>query len=123
MGVVSSPSYNQTTRKGMKTLLKYLAAASAMSALVGIAHATPTLTLTDIVNGSTVTIVDGGVGDSNAAAGFVTYGGLLGDWNIVVSAGSSGSPNGTAAGNGGLDLTSQVQTSSSFTNLTGGGTL
>ena len=54
------------------------------------AAAVATLYLSD---GSTsVTITDGGVGDSNPAPGFVTYIGSIGVWSVNVSTGGSASP-------------------------------
>jgi len=52
-----------------------------------------TLTLTDGSN--TVTVQDGGMGDSNGANGAVTWNGSLGVWSINVSTGVGSPPLGT----------------------------
>jgi VPDSG-CTERM motif len=52
-----------------------------------LAHAVPTLRLSDGV--STVTIADGGVGDSNPVAGAVTFIGPIGSFSTNVSTGLS----------------------------------
>lgn len=83
----------------MKTILHSLAALLAATALAGSAYAIPTLTLNDGA-GHSVSVTDGGTGDSNSASGAVTWSGALGAWTVNVSTGISDSPNGVL----GMDL-------------------
>jgi hypothetical protein len=69
---------------------RLLIAVLAMVLLLGVtplAHAVPTLTLTD--GTTTITIEDGKILDSNPLAGVVTYIGGIGVWSINVSTGIS----------------------------------
>src|SRR5688572_11527212 len=52
------------------------------------AHAIPQLRLTTNT-GATVTVTDGGAGDSSATDGLVVFMGALGDWNVNVTTGIS----------------------------------
>lgn len=69
--------------------MKWTLVGLALAAMVFLgtgATATPlTLTLSDGSN--TVTVQDGGIGDSNAAPGAVTWIGSIGDWTINVTTG------------------------------------
>lgn len=87
-----------------KNLLKLGAVASALF-LGGysVANAVPTLTISDGID-PTVTIVDGGVGDSSALAGEVLWSGSIGVWNVVVDTGITKPLSGFSAINPGLDL-------------------
>ncbi len=67
----------------MKTLIKILAIAVATCAVS--AYAVPTLTLFD--GTSTVTITDGGAGDTCPNAGCVTWIGAIGVWNLNIDTG------------------------------------
>src|SRR5690348_2337275 len=67
----------------MKNLIKLVAIAAATCAVS--AYAVPTLTIFD--GSTTVTIMDGGSGDSCAAAGCVVWIGTIGVWNINVDTG------------------------------------
>lgn len=71
----------------MKTFPKYLAVAAAIAGLTQIAQALPQLRIFDGV--STVTITDGGAGDSQAAAGQVVWVGSIGNWTLNVHTGST----------------------------------
>ena len=62
-----------------------IASAAMLAAGTQFAGAVPTLTLFD--GTTTITVVDGGVGDSNAAAGAVTWVGTIGVWSVNVSTG------------------------------------
>src|ERR1043165_1553588 len=62
--------------------------------------------------GNTVTITDGGLGDSNALAGAITWIGTLGTWNLNVSTGAGSAITGPMA----MDL-------NSINNTTAAGTL
>jgi hypothetical protein len=53
------------------------------------ADAAAQLRLTDVATASSVTIIDNGVGDSNAAVGAITWIGSLGVWVVNVSTGIS----------------------------------
>ena len=71
----------------MKTLYKYLAIAAAMAGLTQAVHAVPQLRLFD--GTTTITISDGGAGDSQAAAGQVVWIGSIGNWTLNVHTGST----------------------------------
>jgi len=73
----------------MKKLLTILAGLFlAVFLVAGSASAIPTLTLFDPVASTTVTIADGGAGDSNPIVGAVTYiGAVGGNWTLNVSTG------------------------------------
>src|SRR3954471_15210385 len=72
----------------MKSFLKVFAVSAGVIALVGNATALPTLYLSDGVN--SVTVVDGGVGDSSPLAGVVTFNGSIGlNWTLNVTTGVS----------------------------------
>jgi len=63
-------------------------AAALLLGVVTQANAIPMLRLTTNT-GATVTVADGGLGDSSALAGLVLFNGPLGDWNINVTTGMS----------------------------------
>ena len=69
---------------------KLAVALFAVTALVGAqsAYATMQLTLSASTGGS-VTVLDGGAGDSNPAAGVITFIGVIGVWTINVSTGTA----------------------------------
>jgi len=83
--------------------------------LVQSVNAIPTLTLSDGIAADTKTIVDNGVGDSNPAAGIVTFIGSLGVFNINTTSGFTKPAVGSAAAPE-IDI-------SSFNNATAAGTL
>lgn len=97
----------------MNNTLKSLLAAGAAVVIAGAARAVPTLTLTDIVNGNTITVVDGDGNDSSSLTGVVTFNGSLGDWTVNVSTGLSDSPDATIGH--GLDLNSVDKSSKAGT--------
>jgi hypothetical protein len=72
----------------MMRFLKTLAVTAGVAGLVANATAVPTLYLSDGVN--SVTVVDGGAGDSNPLAGVVTFNGSIGlNWTLNVTTGIS----------------------------------
>jgi hypothetical protein len=71
----------------MKTLIKTLAVAAAIVGFTSAALAAPQLRISDGI--TTITITDGGVGDSQGAAGQVVWIGSLGNWNLNVHTGST----------------------------------
>jgi hypothetical protein len=72
----------------MTRFLKYFAVAAGIAGLVTSATAVPTLYLSDGVN--SVTVVDGGIGDSSPLAGVVTFNGSIGlNWTLNVTTGVS----------------------------------
>lgn len=71
----------------MKTLPKLLAIAAAIAGLAQTAQALPQLRLFDGV--STITIDDGGAGDSQASNGQVVWIGSIGNWSLNVHVGST----------------------------------
>ena len=74
---------------------KYLVFLTAVAALTVSSYAVPTLTLSDGNPADTVTVVDGGAGDSNPMTGVVTYGGSIGsNWFLNVSTGIANPPAG-----------------------------
>ena len=62
-----------------------LATAAMLAGGTQFAGAVPTLSLYD--GTTTITVVDGGVGDSNPTVGAVTYNGSIGVWTVNVSTG------------------------------------
>ena len=84
---------------------KALAAAAVASLAIASAPASATAVLFLQTGASSVTITDGGAGDTCAAAGCITWSGSLGVFDINVTTGISGSPN-TSGSNGGIDLNS-----------------
>lgn len=97
----------------MKTFIKHLMIAGVI-ALGSAAYAIPTLTIFD--GTTTLTILDGGPGDSAAPAGAVTFVGSIGNWTITVDTGLTTPALGSAT-NPELDL------SFSATSSVAGGTL
>src|SRR5207245_4543233 len=91
---------------------KALAAAAVASLAIASAPASATAVLFLQQGASSVTIVDGGAGDSNPNAGVITWIGSLGNFTVNVSTGSSGSPN-TSGSSGGIDLNSIETTNAS----------
>lgn len=81
--------------KFLGTMKKTALVGATLAALPFAANAGLVLKLTDGV--STVTIADGGLGDSAAAAGVITYVGALGSANVNVTTGSSKPASGSAA--------------------------
>lgn len=69
----------------MKMLFHIVGLLIAMTALPGIARAVPQLLISD--GTSTITIIDGGLGDANSAAGAVTWIGSIGVWTVNVDSG------------------------------------
>jgi len=69
----------------MKNITNYLAMGAIALGLSGAAQAVPTMKISDGI--TTLTISDGGAGDSNGAAGLVTWIGTIGVWNINVNTG------------------------------------
>jgi hypothetical protein len=69
----------------MKNITNYLALGAIALGFSGAAQAVPTMKISDGI--STITISDGGAGDSNASAGLVTWIGNIGVWNINVNTG------------------------------------
>ena len=77
----------------MKKILAIAGLCAAMG-LAGAPSAEAAIQLTLSSGGSTVTVDDGGIGDSNPAAGLITYIGAVGGWTFNVTTGSIvGSPN------------------------------
>jgi hypothetical protein len=72
-----------------KVLVKVLALAFLGSlTMAGSAMALPVLTMSDGI--TTITVADNGVGDTaNSVDGVITYAGMFGGWNVVMSMGSS----------------------------------
>lgn len=93
----------------MKNITNYLALGAVALGLTGVAQAVPTLRLTSGAN--TITITDGGAGDSNGQVGAVTWIGSLGSWTLNVSTGIT-KPILGSSGNPHMDLNS-VNTSNS----------
>jgi len=66
----------------MRIYYKYLMAIGAIIGIMETANATPTFRISDGVN--SVVVTDNGAGDSNSAAGQVTWIGSLGNWTLNV---------------------------------------
>jgi hypothetical protein len=107
----------------MKTFFKIFAvAAVAVGLTAGLAHATPTLLLTDGTGGHSVTITDGsvisGATDSNPAVGAVTWIGDIGLWTLNVDTGFTKPAVGSAT-NPVMDIHFSAQSPSASTDANG----
>jgi hypothetical protein len=95
----------------MKNLMKTITVTLTVLGWASWATATPTMTLDDGA-GHTVTIVDGGLHDSNPLAGAVTWVGSLGSWKLNVTTGVSkpvvGSPSAPELDLNSIDATTRA---------------
>jgi len=82
--LISAAELLKRSGNTMKNVLKTILAVTAVIS-AGSVYAVPTLTIFD--GTSTVTIMDNMAGDSNPAAGVVTWIGSIGLWNINVDSG------------------------------------
>ncbi len=73
--------------KNSKKFAMVAATACALALAAERSSAVPSITLFDVASSTSVTVVDGGLGDANAAAGAVTFIGSLGVWTVNVSTG------------------------------------
>jgi len=86
---------NSKKAKSVKNRFKIALIALSVAAWVGSAYAIP-MELTLFDGTTTVSVTDGGTGDSNPLAGVITWIGSIGNWTINVSTAISDKPTGVS---------------------------